>query len=262
MLEAIAGLLGKGVDAGISYLNARNNIKYQKMFAQHGIRWKVQDAMAAGLHPLAALGAQTSSFSPVSIGSNFGEAGQDIARAMQAKTTEPERLSAVQKAEQDLRLQRLGLENQMLASQIAKVNQAGQPPPMPTLGASRSMDGQGQSPLVNLQPQDLQRVDPNKPGAEPGHVSDVAWTHNPDGTYSKIPSKEAKDRLEDFKLPQWQWFMRNQMAPSPQTESGPYPAPADHLWYTNPLTGKTWLAPERGRSRIDRFADPKIRRYR
>ena len=40
----------------------------QREFAQNGIRWKVADAEAAGIHPLAALGAQTTPYQPVSIG--------------------------------------------------------------------------------------------------------------------------------------------------------------------------------------------------
>ena len=61
MLDAlgsvVSGLFGKS--------EADKNIKYQKQFAQHGIRWKVEDAKAAGLHPLYALGANTHSFTPV-----------------------------------------------------------------------------------------------------------------------------------------------------------------------------------------------------
>lgn len=39
----------------------------QKEFAQNGIRWKVEDANRAGIHPLAALGAMPASFTPVSL---------------------------------------------------------------------------------------------------------------------------------------------------------------------------------------------------
>lgn len=40
------------------------NYAMQKEFAQHGIQWKAADARLAGLHPLAALGAQTTAASP------------------------------------------------------------------------------------------------------------------------------------------------------------------------------------------------------
>lgn len=60
-IGAGAQLLG-GVLANkaIKDTNAQN-YAMNKEFAQHGIRWKVADAKAAGIHPLAALGTQTNS---------------------------------------------------------------------------------------------------------------------------------------------------------------------------------------------------------
>ena len=54
--------------AAVNAKAAADNIKHQKEFAQHGIRWKVKDAQEAGIHPLAAIGANTQSFAPVSVG--------------------------------------------------------------------------------------------------------------------------------------------------------------------------------------------------
>lgn len=254
MLEAIAGLAGKGLDAWISHQNASKNIKYQKMFAQHGISWKVKDAQAAGLHPLAALGAQTTSYQPVSVGSNFGEAGQDISRALQAQKTQGERNDGVAKQLQALQVQRAGLENQIMASQLRKMNQPGQPPPMPVPENSSRLDGQGDAPHSKLTPQELVKVNPAHPGQEPGAVTDIAWTKNPDGSYSKIPSKEVKDRVEDFKIPQWQWSVRN-LATDWSTQ--PYPAPPGKQWRQNPLTGRHYLVdtppPRDGRRRIGTY---------
>jgi hypothetical protein len=58
------------------------NADLQREFAQHGISWKVADAARAGIHPLAALGVQTHSASPVHVGGqDYGltKAGQSIA---------------------------------------------------------------------------------------------------------------------------------------------------------------------------------------
>lgn len=52
----------------------------QREFAQMGIQWRVQDAMKAGIHPLAALGASTHSGQPTIVGDSMGPA---IARAGQ-----------------------------------------------------------------------------------------------------------------------------------------------------------------------------------
>lgn len=57
----------------------------QREFAQHGVRWRVADAKAAGVHPLYALGASTPSYSPVhqvgtgAIGRSVAQAGEAIA---------------------------------------------------------------------------------------------------------------------------------------------------------------------------------------
>lgn len=57
----------------------------QREFAQQGIRWKVADAKAAGLHPLYAIGAQGAQYSPVSYSDSMGpaiaQAGQQISSA-------------------------------------------------------------------------------------------------------------------------------------------------------------------------------------
>ena len=45
--------------------SADKESRFQKEFAQHGIRWKVADAKEAGLHPLAAIGAQGAQYNPV-----------------------------------------------------------------------------------------------------------------------------------------------------------------------------------------------------
>lgn len=119
---------------------AAKNFEMQEQFAKKGIRWKVNDARKAGIHPLYALGAQTTSFSPVSVGSSvdtsFGSAvasmGQDLSRAINATRTAPERLDAYAKTVQDLSLTKMGLENELLASQVAKLK-ASINPPMPDI---------------------------------------------------------------------------------------------------------------------------------
>lgn len=121
---------------------AQRNIKLQKTFAQEGIQWKVEDARKAGIHPLYALGAQTNSFSPVSVGqvadtslgSAIASSGQDLSRAINATRTAPQREAAISKTMQDLQLTNMGLQNELVAAQIAKLKSSINPP-MPTLGS-------------------------------------------------------------------------------------------------------------------------------
>lgn len=115
-------LAGNIIPAGINMINARrqqaaadrqarSNEAMQREFAQHGIRWRVEDAKAAGLHPLYALGAQTPQFQPVysqdSMGPAVAEAGQQVGRAIRALGTYEEREA-----------QRLSLE--LLRGQVAE----------------------------------------------------------------------------------------------------------------------------------------------
>lgn len=128
----LGGLLGRKSQADA---NAQN-IQLQKDFAQQGIQWKVEDARKAGIHPLYALGAQTASFAPNVVGDTslptaLANAGQDISRAVDASRTSGDRLAAYDQTVRELQLTRLGLENDLLASQIAKINQAGHPPGLP-----------------------------------------------------------------------------------------------------------------------------------
>lgn len=87
--------------AGGVYSNRQNRkaeeraAALQKEFAQNGIRWRVEDAKAAGLHPLYALNGQLPQFSPAfstdAVGPAIGAAGQNISRALQAGFTPDER---------------------------------------------------------------------------------------------------------------------------------------------------------------------------
>lgn len=131
------------IGAGLSYLQSRNagkraqgNFEAQmamaREFAQNGIRWKVEDAKAAGIHPLFALGGNTATYSPGAIpaanpGVDFAQLGQNIGSSIDNTRTASERHSA---RLQELQLERAELENAQIRSQIA-LNNANRTPPMP-----------------------------------------------------------------------------------------------------------------------------------
>ncbi|AFS65319.1 putative DNA pilot protein [Dragonfly-associated microphage 1] len=121
----------------------RANIEYQREFAQHGIRWRVEDAKAAGLHPLYALGAQTPSFSPVmyqdAVGDAVARGGQNIGnavmRAMDSKQREAQELSLELLRSQIRETDARGL---ALLSEAARGRQgANEAAPMPPLNVTR-----------------------------------------------------------------------------------------------------------------------------
>lgn len=110
------------------------NVALQKEFAQHGIRWRVEDAKEAGLHPLFALGAQGASYTPSSspihipgdaMGAAVASAGQQLSRAVMAQETDAQR-EAVQ-LNLDIMRQRLATDfaqEQSIWSQMALREQA------------------------------------------------------------------------------------------------------------------------------------------
>lgn len=156
----VGGFLGKSSADKAAAQNmqiAQQNMQMQEDFAKRGIRWRVQDAKAAGIHPLYALGANTTSFSPVSfnatadnsMASMASNLGQDIGRAINSTRTAGERQDAFQKAVQALTLEKGALENQLLSSQIKRL-QVQANPPIPSVGPFTEPEGkaEGRPPLV------------------------------------------------------------------------------------------------------------------
>lgn len=158
LIAAGSSLLGGLISSNTAQNNADKNTALQREFAQNGIRWKVEDAKKAGIHPLYALGANTHSFAPVSVGGGMGPAlasmGQDVGRAINATQTAPERMSAYSEAAQKLQLDNMSLQNQLLASRVATLNQAGGNPPLPNADAT---DFVGPMPAIPEEEKDKKR---------------------------------------------------------------------------------------------------------
>lgn len=112
---------------------ANQEYERQKEFAQMGISWKVKDALSAGVHPLFALGASTSSYAPQSIGvektslgSALGEMGQDVSRAVASGSTNTTKAAIV--ARDAIALDGLKLDNDIKRATLAKALKELQPP--------------------------------------------------------------------------------------------------------------------------------------
>lgn len=138
LIGAGASLLG-GIMGNKSQEKANKaNADAQREFAQNGVRWKVEDAKAAGVHPVYALGAPTHSFAPSYVGdsslsSGISQAGQDIGRAVTSTMTQPERMSHFDVAMSNLSLERGQLENDLLRTQIRRQLMEGGPA-FPSIG--------------------------------------------------------------------------------------------------------------------------------
>jgi hypothetical protein len=146
--------IGTAGQLGGAYISSRHQSKeagrdraMQYEFAKNAIQWKAEDARKAGLHPLAALGAQTISAQPVHTGADpIGSAVSGISE----RFTDAALQNAVQNnrgIELDNRFKLLRNKNQELMNQIAK-NEAlygkpGSSPenPLPATTYFRTPDG-------------------------------------------------------------------------------------------------------------------------
>lgn len=230
---------------------ARQQIAAQFEMAKHGIRWRVEDAEAAGLHPLAALGASGASYSPVTAvmdtpdvrtgrGNFYRSMGQNLSRAIAATQTAEERALSqlrVRAARADVEMKELELER--MRTQVG--------PGFP--GTSTYLDGQGDSSGVDdgrVRDVPLVRTvsDPRNPSKEAGAIPDFQIVRSAKG-WAVVPAKDVKERIEDSPM-EWQWLIRNAMRP--------YKMPNGHWGWMNPLTGnlkasrRRWLR-SRGQSR-------------
>lgn len=236
----VAGLISSGQSqANAAKLN-QLNYEHQKEFAQNGIRWKVADAKAAGLHPLAALGASTAQYTPATaIGDSpdwsfLADAGQSIGRAVDAKRTQQERVEQQQKqdaafalkaenqkAENDLiRAQTASIQQDMVLRQAKASEQAvrtqQQVPAMPSLGRDGSViagQGDATSPAgIEAKPAEIVVNDPQTRTAEAGSHPDKRWLRTSTGGYQPVRSEAAQNALEDDIVGSFRYDMRNGLA--------------------------------------------------
>lgn len=183
----------------------------QKEFAQMGIRWKSDDARAAGLHPLAAIGGTGATYSPIitagsgppynevptvdyqALGKAAGDfiEGQNTKRAQVATATQQEREL------ETLTLERARLQNRLLEAQITSewANVMGQPsnPPMPAVvGAPVAPVG-----AYQVEPAKVISRSATEPSNEagpprPGYVR----YQTSDRTFIDVPSSQLAESFE------------------------------------------------------------------
>lgn len=240
----LGGLLGKSSadeNRAAQERQAAQNRADQREFAQNSIQWKVADAKKAGLHPLAAIGSPTHSFSPISLGggsssSSMGSAvsamGQDISRAVAAGSTAPQQVTQLQQAMAGLDLERASLQNDLLRSQIARLNQAAVPP-LPGPLANADLSG------VKTELSKTESVAPGAPSQAAAVVPDVSFAETSTGL-APVPSKSVKDLVEDITIPQLMWGLRNNILPIAGINQNPPQRSAGEgkVWVFHPGLGE------------------------
>lgn len=184
---------------------ARENLAQQREFAQHGIRWKVEDAKQAGISPLAALGANTTSFSPIQtqsfpdspMGKSLANAGQNIGRAVAAQKTKNE-LRA-----EELQLQRLETENKISSVELQQryndLYSDTSGPTMPEVGVNSlgilEQDIGDRGTGLEFKKKGMHASE--KLGLEVGKEPFSRTVHTPEGYAMEMPTAQVTEALEN-----------------------------------------------------------------
>jgi hypothetical protein len=236
LIGAGASLLGGLIGRQSNEAQMEANRALQREFATSGIQWKVEDAKKAGIHPLYALGAPTMSPSIQTMqdpmGSAISSMGQDLSRAVAATAAPEARNLGVMEG---LAVERAGLQNELLRSQIARLNsQVG--PGVPTVSdpwkTGVPVNDAGDAARVSNDPAKITPGAVQDPGSGPGAHSDVDWVRTRDGGYTATPGKAVKDRIEDMGFEPQLWSWRNRIMPY---LTGRLPPPFD------PPAGTHWV---------------------
>lgn len=213
----IMGSKGGGTDDLPGNL-ANMSLQFQKDLALNGVRFRVEDAKRAGIHPALALGMQPANFTPVSVGGQSRDesdlswmrnAGHDISRAIDSTRTTPEREHA--RAMAALQVEHAGLSNDLLRSQIARLQRDQVGPAFPDPW-SANPGGHGDAPRVTPKAMEPIVTGEGRPHSEPGPVSDVGYARTTTG-YVPVPSKDFKERTEDNIIQEVNHFLRNNLLP-------------------------------------------------
>lgn len=252
IIGAAASLFGADKARKQQEENARRQEELQREFAQKGIQWKAADAEAAGISKLYALGANTTSYSPVSVGGGNGiaEAGQSIGRAIDATASPTGRVGHLQQTLAETQIEGAKLDNELkranLLSTMAQRNQPGNPPPYvnPT-DTTHVMPGQGNSEAIALTPKlELKREivprDATNPSASLGVNPEVDMYRSRAGYVPAVP-QTLGEALESQPLGAAQWMIRNQILPTFSDERRAFPTvqnPDGTYWVFNPFLGE------------------------
>lgn len=130
MWPAIAAIAGAAIGALSQQKANRDNEQTQREFAQSGIRWRVEDAKAAGLHPLYAIGGSGATYTPSAQPVfNGAELGQNLSRAASAFSSSSEQqLKAANLKALEAQADRDFAAAQAYRSEAARLGQSQTPP--------------------------------------------------------------------------------------------------------------------------------------
>lgn len=209
---------------------------FQREVAQNQIQWKVNDANAAGISPLVALGAPT--FNPAGMslpavdygsggrGADFSQIGSGLARMGQAASDllkKPTELEKQQIMRSNILFDQQVKSNEMdialKGANLARMQAlAGGNTTMPMVGApAGGLAGQGDVPpnLVKAEPAKVTSAQGQAPSVEAGPPRPaVAWTRLPNGDIEAQPTSPSAIAQPSLLNPEYlSFFLRNRLFP-------------------------------------------------
>lgn len=221
---------------------AREQFDYQKQLAEHGIAIRAADARAAGLHPLAAIGAVGPGSSPISVGGSpynvdFGrpsrddtgpilgrglsDMGQNLSRAyLASQTPETKVATAFELARQAQQLEHGNLQNEYLRLQMARSARPG------AGDGGGGMPSTINSPTMGVhspQPYETVTANPKRPDSAAGPTQpETEWRSTPQGSVASYPAKGLN--IDEMGSPGYVgWMFRNALLPFLDKNAGSRP---------------------------------------
>lgn len=226
-------------------MNAKN-IALQKEFARSGIQWKVRDAIKAGIHPLAALGAQTISFAPQAVGldtpvaqafqaqapggdesgvnplPDLGAMGQNIGSALMAASPIQAQMEAVQLALGAAQVEGAGLDNDIKRAELASLlgrSSTSHAPGVPLAVPNDEFGGVSGDHIRYTQPtvdyktrRDV--ADPRRASNVVGHGPSVAFVKTSTGGFEPVMPPELAESYESDWIGSLGWQLKNRLLPN------------------------------------------------
>lgn len=220
LVSGLASVASSFLSNNQAQKNANQQAQLQKDFAQSGIQWRVADAKKAGIHPLYALGANTHSYTPQTVGSDFSglaQAGQNIGRAIDQTRSPAGKLEALQLGLLQSQVEGANLDNDIKRARLASAIATNRTTTGIPGSGEPGYDGQGNAigvgkPTIKLETR-RDVSDPANPQYVPGSGPSTGFIKNATGGYSPVIPPELAESYEADWLGGIDWMIRNRVAP-------------------------------------------------